>query len=169
MGRNITNIQQSSATANEVTNVTSATGFQAGDLIYNVNGAYGTIPDNFVSTASFNVSGNLSTKTGAVEGGYTQLVEGNNAGYLYGKCADKLTNGNVVVAWLSGQFTGRTTAAPYFKITDISNTQVVAPTLVSSAVSPGYSYYAQICVVALTGGGFAVAWRGANEYLYTAV
>ena len=39
--------------------VNSVGGFQAGDLIYNVNGDVSTIPGNYVSTATFPVNASL--------------------------------------------------------------------------------------------------------------
>ena len=166
MGRSITtsNDTQSSQIGSEVAQIYSASGYQAGDLIYNLNGAYG--PPT-ATTATFPINATQTGTSGNTNYGLFDVVEGNNAGTLYSNPADLLTNGNTVVVWVQGTFTGRTTSAAYFKIIDSLNNEVVAPTIIATGLSN--PTYAQIGVVALTGGGFAVAFRGAGATLFRAV
>jgi hypothetical protein len=170
MGRSITtsNTTTSPQIGNQVAQIYSATGYQAGDLVYNVNGAYGPVSDTAVSTATFPVTATQTFASGNTNYGLFDVVEGNNAGTQFSNPADLLTNGNTVVVWIQGSYTGRTTSAAYFKIIDSSNNEVVAPTIIATGLG-GNSVYGQIGVVALTGGGFAVAYRGASNTLFRAV
>jgi hypothetical protein len=170
MGRSITtsNTTTSPQIGNQVAQIYSATGYQAGDLVYNVNGAYGPVSDTAVSTATFPVTATQTFASGNTNYGLFDVVEGNNAGTQFSNPADLLTNGNTVVVWIQGTYTGRTDSAAYFKIIDSSNNEVVAPTIIATGLG-GNSVYGQIGVVALTGGGFAVTYRGASNILFRAV
>lgn len=166
MGRSITtsNTTASPKIGNEVAQIYSAAGYQAGDLIYNSSGIYGTAT---TSTATFPITATQTFSSGNTNYGLFDVVEGNNAGTQFSNPADLLTNGNTVVVWIQGVYTGRTASAAYFKIIDSSNNEVVAPTIIASSVQ-NYTY-AQIGVVALTGGGFAVSFRGTGGTLFRAV
>jgi hypothetical protein len=166
MGRSITtsNTTASPEIGNEVAQIYSAAGYQAGDLIYNSSGVYGTAT---TSTATFPITATQTFASGNTNYSLFDVVEGNNAGTQFSNPADLLTNGNTVVVWIQGTYTGRTSSAAYFKIIDSSNNEVVAPTIIATGLAN--IGYAQIGVVALTGGGFAVAFRGASNILFRAV
>lgn len=165
MGRSITSISgtQSNQFGTQTAQISSAAGFDAGELIYNAAGTYGTVSNTAVATATFPLSGSIGRAPAALSGGYVEVVEANNVGSLNSKNAAKLSNGNVVVVWMQGSYSPRTASSVYFKITNSSNVEVVPPTLIDSAADPAFSIAS---VAALTGGGFAVAWRKANFVNY---
>lgn len=131
--------------------VSSAAGFNAGDLVYfnGSTGDYGT-PTPTTQT-SVTVPASAST---ALLGGLTGSI-GNNVG-IYGGCAttgfsDILTDGNIVQVYIEPL-----NNYPSFRIVDTAGTVVVAETVISSVFAQ--SGNPNIAVTALTGGGFAVVW-----------
>lgn len=150
----------------EVAQIYSATGYQAGDLVYNLNGAYGAISDTYLTSDTFPITADVPYVTGGVIGGLTDVVESYGAS-VNSECAAKLTNGNIVIVYRSGTYTGKTYAAVYFKIVDINNNEIVAPTLVSTNSTQFLRGYAT--VVALSGGGFGVACMTSGTYISRAV
>lgn len=169
MGRSISqnSVTTSSQIGAEVAQIFSATGYQAGDLVYNKNGTYGAITDTEFATATFSIIKEVPYVVGGIVGGIVEVVERNNAGSLNSQNAAKLSNGNIVVVWRQGTYTGRTTGRVYFKITDVNNNEIIAPTIVSSMATN--QEFGMATVVALSGGGFAVIYNGTSSQIYRAV
>ena len=135
--------------------VNSVAGFQAGDLVYNVNGDVSAIPSNYVTSATFPIVDNAPVNVPNVNFGEQQTppVTG---GYQYrGTNSAKLTSGNIVIVYM-GALAGNSNNV-YFKIISETGTVVVAETLITSAAgTKGLGGTISVC--ALTGGGFATAW-----------
>ena len=132
--------------------VSSAAGFNAGDLVY-FNGSTGDYGTPTPSAAGATVSVPATTAVPLLGGltGANALDVG-----IYGGCSSKnfaaiLTNGNIVQVYFNAA-----NNQPTFRIVDTTNTVVVAGTSISATFLN--SGVPNIAVVALTGGGFAVAW-----------
>jgi len=131
--------------------VSSAAGFNAGDLVYfnGSTGDYGTP----TPTTQTSVTVPASAPT-ALLGGIVGSI-GSNVG-IYGGCATTgfaatLTDGNIVQVYIEPL-----NNYPSFRIVDTAGTVVVAETVISSVFAQ--SGNPNIAVTALTGGGFAVVW-----------
>lgn len=133
--------------------VSSTGGFSAGDLVYQKSGDFGVIPDGTVTSANFSIpatvpSGSVGPSTATLLS--TNGNAGGGAGSAYPHAA-KLTNGNMVVVYCALQNSNY-----YFRIIDENGTEVVAETQALGVTSVN-AVYGQVCVTALTGGGFAMA------------
>ena len=155
-------IQQlpNNVSSTQVIEVATATGFNAGDLVYYQNNDYKSSTNlTGPSSANFPITQNvpLSSSTGVSAVvqpifGTTQIINATNGGTTK-RFAAKLTNGNIVQVWFNRN--GTYAACPYFQIVNAAGTIVVSPTLISSSYPNSYP---NITVVALTGGGFSVIW-----------
>jgi len=159
MSRNAPTIPTDASTP-AFTTVSSSAGFSAGDLVYQKSNNVGLVASNAVATATFNIDG---TGT-ATAGNYPNTARslGLSVGYGGGSYmtpnAAKLTNGNMVVVWVSG-----TGDFAIFRIVNEAGTEVVAATTMGSAQSSAQ----MIAVAALTGGGFAAVWANtSNQFAY---
>ena len=161
MSRSIQQLPSNSGTTS-VTEVYTATGFNAGDPVYFQNGDYKS-PANLTAPSSVNFS---FPETAAINpygtGGiiapaftYAQMQTGMSGGTAR-QFAAVLTNGNIVQAFSSYAQAPTNSNLVHFRIVDSTGTVVVSPTLVSSLYQT--QGYACVSVVALTGGGFAVGW-----------
>jgi hypothetical protein len=158
MTRNIQPVSTSNSLSTQVVEVATSTGFNAGDYVY-YNGATNsyTGASSLVPTSAVFSSTNLPIGgSGAFN---TPMLNANPAGTTAGaglkNCAALLTNGNIVQVFIKKLSSGSST--PYFTITDnTQTTTVVAATQISATFTN--NSYPSISVVALTGGGFAVAW-----------
>ena len=138
-------------TPSQTITVSSAAGFNAGDLVYfnGSTGDYGTP----TPTTQTSVSVPASAPT-ALLGGISGSI-GNNVG-IYGGCATTgfaaiLTDNNIVQVYVEP-----TNNYPSFRVVSTAGAIVVAETIISTTfVQSGTPC---IAVTALTGGGFAVAW-----------
>lgn len=159
MARSLT--VQNPTTSNTISVVSNA-GFNAGDLVYQKNGAVDVIPDGLVTTGTFdinapvnitnaNTNANILSATGGVLGGGSALAT---------PIAAKLSNGNIVYVFISAD------GSAYFRIADENNTDVVSATLISAS---SYALEGMICVCALPAGGFAVAFTNSSYQTYHAV
>jgi hypothetical protein len=124
-------------------------------LVYQKFGAVDVIPNNAATTGAFPITATTaisdSIDYGTVKSAnYSptspQLTTG--GAQSRANCLAKLTNGNIVVVWR------RVVSGCYFRIINEDNTEVVAPTLVTSSNAAGI--YRNIGVMALSGGGFVV-------------
>jgi hypothetical protein len=168
MSRTLTTTNTNTNSDQVIQEVTTSTGFSAGDLVYynRVTGSYGTPQADPSSTAVFNNSlQNYSYSPGASAG----VVQMQLPFYPNGASTSKfnqaiLTNGNIVTAYYNP-----TAAYAYFYISTQAGVQVVAPTILNtgSFQPTNYSnigYY--ISVVALVGGGFVVCWNSSGQLTY---
>lgn len=169
MGRSISG----DAAASQTKTVFSVDGFQKGDLIYKTASKIGKIPDNFVSTASFEASQReikyyrgetslYSRKTITSQSPTSQTSMG------VGVAAAVLSNGNVVSVYhrsYNNPGTGGTYLDVVFQIDQPDGTSVVAPTVVNPA-NTTYRSYENRClsVAADSSGGFAVVWMSATSF-----
>ena len=153
MSRSITPAPSGSLSPDFIT-VPSTTGFSAGDYVYQKNGDFGLPPS--LGTANFNVSP-AAPIYGATIGGtstpvnwYGASVTGDATyvGGSSGRCAAKLTNGNIVIAYRQSS-----NGNVRFRIVNTDNVEVVAPTMVRAI---NLTSSAPVGVLALTGGGFVV-------------
>lgn len=161
MSRSLTT--QSPTTSNTVP-VVSNTGFSAGDLVYQKNGAVDVIPDGLVATGNFNINSNVNITAGATNSNVLSAtgVGPSGGSQFFGPVAAKLSNGNVVVAYVA--YVGSYYA--YFRIFDENNTEVVAPTRIPVFTANSSQ---NICVCALPAGGFALAFNDSSSALVYAV
>jgi hypothetical protein len=162
MTRNIQPVSTTNSLSTQVVEVATSTGFNAGDYVY-YNGATNsyTGASSLVPTSAVFSSTNLPIgSSGAFN---TPMLNANPAGTTAGaglkNCAALLTNGNIVQVFIKKLSSGSIT--PYFTITDnTQTTTVVAATQINGTFVN--STYPSISVVALTGGGFAVAWMNSS-------
>lgn len=142
--------------------VSSANGFSAGDLVYQKSGDVGLIPTGTVASANFNITSSVIQTAGILPNTARSLGVsfGNGGSSQVSPSAAKLTNGNMVVVWVS-QFSS--SSAANFRIINEAGTEVVATT----SMGTGNNGQPLIAVAALTGGGFAAAWTsGAATLVY---
>jgi hypothetical protein len=150
--------------------VSSATGFNAGDLVYYRNGDFGRVADNAVSTAPF---ANTTPDPTFLVAGFSGLetVTQLNGGSINLNSA-LLTNGNIVQVFCANNaFTGLLNGRYYFQIITTSGTVVVAPTILSATFYTNTNGNGTVGVISLTGGGFVAYWQGttggtANSLVY---
>jgi len=132
--------------------VSTAVGFNAGDLVYfnGSTGDYGTPP---ASAAGSSVTVPATTSVPLLGG----IIGANSSDVgIYGASSSKnfaavLTDGNIVQVYCKAD-----TNYPSFRVVDTAGAVVVAETVISSVLTQ--SGAPNIGVAALTGGGFAVAW-----------
>lgn len=143
--------------------VQSADGFAAGELIYQRNNSFGTIPNNAASSATFPLTGlvpTMSAATSTQNNSSTTTNLGPEPGCSQNtNMAAKLTNGNIVYVFKAGVTSaaqGITSTSPYFKIIDQNGNTVVNTTAVDGTNAVLNN---TIGVVALTGGGFVVYYN----------
>ena len=162
MSRSLT--PQNPLTTNTIS-VSSSAGFGAGDLVYQKSGDFGVIPNNTVTSANFNIP--ATVPSGSVGPSTATLLSTNgNAGGGAGSAfpnAARLTNGNMVVVYCALQNSNY-----YFRIIDENGAEVVAETQALGVTSVN-AIYAQVCVTALTGGGFAMAAAQSSGFLTYAI
>jgi hypothetical protein len=124
-------------------------------LVYQKFGTVDVIPNNAATTGSFPITATVAlsnvinygtVKSANYSSTSPQLTTG--GAQSRANCLAKLTNGNIVVVWR------RVSSGCYFRIINEDNTEVVAPTLVTSSNAAGI--YRNIGVMALSGGGFVV-------------
>lgn len=148
--------------------VSSATGFQSGDLVYYKDGNFGTVPGNAVNTAPFAITTTNAVIAGPF--GRNSFVSVLNSDLGLGvsgrqKFAATLTSGNIVVVYSGGRIGVTGQGSPFFRIVDSSFNTVVAQTTISA----DNVLNSAIGVAALTGGGFAVAYTVTGGGLRLAV
>lgn len=161
MTRSIQQLPNNSGTTS-VTEVYTATGFNAGDPVYFQNGDYKS-PANLTppSTVDFTFTNQAAVNPNGVGGivapsfTFEQMQTG-IAGGTARRFAAVLTNGNIVQAWTNYTPSPSTPNQIYFRIINPSGTIVVSPTVVSAIYTN--SNNSAVSVVALTGGGFSVGW-----------
>lgn len=143
-------------TQTEVT-LASVNGFSAGDLVYQYNGDYQPINSTAASSATFPVDTQKVTSYGAGASGFQQVLS--NRFSKARKSVATLSNGNIV--WTYLKWGTGSTFYPYFVITDENNNVVVAETLIEAVSAPNTQLGPS--VVALSGGGFVIAWVNASN------
>lgn len=132
--------------------VISSTGFDQGDLVYFKGGDYKTIDNVAVTEAPFAVTQSAPTYTQTSGSNITTVDINGGSAYNF---AAKLTNGNIVQAYVDGQTTS--TGIVYFQIVNQSGTVVVSQTQVSGTYLCANTG-SRIGVIALSGGGFVVGF-----------
>ena len=137
--------------------VSSAAGFQSGDLVYFRDSNFGTIPGNAVTSANFPISATVNQNQIAFNTtvNWANYNPTGNTGStnIRAQHSALLTNGNIVVVF--GEHVSGGGAPGCFRIIDQNGATVVGRTVINTSVgSQGV-----IGVCALVGGGFAVALR----------
>jgi len=130
-----------------VSTVASATGFSAGDYVYQMQtNASGTIPAGALATGTFDYNGVSSSINPAslTNNGNLNYVE-LNGGSTGGQTAAKLNNGNIVLVYCKNT-PSVYLKIPYFKIVDSTGATVVAETAVSTA-NVGGKNSVSVCVL----------------------
>lgn len=163
MSRSLTTLPNNTSTS-QVAEVYTASGFNAGDLVYYQDGDYKSAPNLsmsnnvvFSNTQTVNTSNSFGNAAISPVFPTTSGVEVGSTG---GQFAAVLTNGNIVQAFVN---TGPTPGAGvaqsvYFRVVDTSGVVQVSPTRVgTNTVANSFT----VNVVALTGGGFAVVFLNA--------
>ena len=158
MTRVIQQLPQNATSANTA-EVYTNTGFNQGDLVYYQNGDYKsqanlTAPTNVPFSATSQTTTFANGTGGFATTMWPTSTTTNTFGAAMGDMAATLTNGNIVQV-------GRSYDNGYaiFRIVSTTGTVVVATTTI--ATTPVVTQ-ANITVVALTGGGFAVGWYSAS-------
>jgi len=172
MSRSLTTLPNNSGTTS-ITEVYSATGFNAGDPVYFQGGDYKN-PANLTPPSSVNFSFTPAAAVNPTGAGgtiapaftYAQMQTGMSGGTSR-RFAAVLTNGDIVQAFSSYAQAPSNSNLVHFRIVSSTGAVVVAPTLVSSL----YQTQGNACVsvVALTGGGFAVGWLNSGGGLANSV
>ena len=141
------------------TTVNTVGGFTQGDYVYQKNGDFARVPDNGLSTGSFNIS--ATTPIGTNDPNTSNVIAVNySGGNRFSKPSAKLTSGNVVSVFFY-QINGY----PRFKITDADNGSIVNETTITTSPAMNGTYR-NIGVLALTGGGFVVFWQPDSNASY---
>lgn len=157
-------------TSSVTTSVLSTSGFDAGELIYQRNNDFGTIPNNAVATGTFSINGTAVVMGGAV---MDQARTGNTTNLgVYGEAfrseyAARLSNGNVVIvfkALATSTATGWATTinCAHFKIVTEDGVTVVNTTCIDTVNTVNTS---TISVVGLSTGGFVIAYRNTSNQI----
>lgn len=137
--------------------VSSAAGFQSGDLVYFRDSNFGTIPGNAVTSATFPVAATVNQNQIAfnttVNWANYNPTRNTGSTNIRAQHSALLTNGNIVVVF--GEHVSAGNAPGCFRIIDQNGATVVDRTV----VNPGVAFQGMIGVCALTGGGFAVVLR----------
>jgi len=142
--------------------VSSTAGFQSGDLVYFRDSNFGTIPGNAVTSANFPINADVTQNQIAFNAtvNWANYNPNTRTGSTNTRAtsAATLTNGNIVVVY--GEHLSSGGSPAYFKIIDQSGAIVVDRTQIGSL---NISNQGLIGVCALTGGGFAVAFRNTTS------
>ena len=161
MSRSIQSLPNNSGTTS-IAEVYTSTGFSAGDPVFFQNGDYkspANLPVPFSVSANFTPSTAINSNgTGGIINpafSYAQLQTGLGGGSSR-KFAAVLTNGNIVQVFINRTGSPVNQDSPYFRITNASNTVVVAPTVITTVFTQ--DSFSSVGVAALTGGGFVVVW-----------
>lgn len=155
MGRSLSTPDPNSG----VVTLTSSAGFSAGDYVYQTASDYGPVSDTALTTGSFPITGtDKYIGSAASAAGNMTVVEHMGGSNTNGQAAAKLSNGNIVHAYVRYKDTnGTNNGYPYFKITAPNGTTVVSET----AVLSGANYTAKpqgVCVATLPNGNFVVCY-----------
>ena len=162
MSRNAPQLPNNSGTPSFI-EVTSASGFAAGDYTYYNNGTVGLIPGNATSTGTFSVVQSVGSYSQGA-GGVANVANSNIGGASSGgsskmpRYAAILSNGNIVSV-----FAPQTTLSPSFRIDTPAGASVVATTNMAPAGYPPGN--GEIGVSALSGGGFVIYWANTSGYI----
>jgi hypothetical protein len=158
MGRNITTSSDSAFIT-----VPTATGFNAGDYVYNQTGGYGRIADNAVATATFpfGVADATNTfQTGGNAQSQVTWVETAGVPKFLGQSAVQLVNGNYVIPYVPSIASNSNAMYPWFRIVDASGNTVVAATQVdNNANNPITPSNPSLGALALPNGNFVIIYR----------
>lgn len=142
-----------------VSSIATATGFTAGDYVYQMRGGTGSVPDGALSTGAFAYNSIPSSILPMSTNSTADLVYPEiNGGTSGGQVAAKLNNGNIVFVYARGAV-GTYVQTAYFKIVDAAGATVVAETAVSGATVGG-RYSVSVCV--LPNNNFTVVWSNQN-------
>lgn len=171
MSRSLTTLPNNTSTS-QVAEVYTASGFNAGDLVYYQGGDYKSAPNlsssnNVVFNNTQNVNTSDSFGNAAIRPVFP-TTSGVEVGSTGGQFAAVLTNGNIVQVFVNtGPTPGAGVAASvYFRVVNTSGVVQVAPTRVgTNTVTNSFA----VNVVALTGGGFAVVFISAASSVSYAI
>lgn len=154
MTRSIQNPNTNSVST-QIVEVPTSTGFNAGDLVYFKGSTNDYVPPSGIVPSSANFTNAIVPISLNGTAGSTLSVAsplGTLTGGGMRNSMAVLTNGNIVQVW-----SDITSTQPYFTILDNTlSTVVVAKTSITATYPMSGTWC--ISVVALTGGGFAVAW-----------
>ena len=156
--------------------VSSATGFSAGDLIYETAEGIGKLPNSTVSSATFNADGELKLAgpASSPEQGFGTVVPINGGGWGQGSAACKLASGKIALAYYrfnttnSREYTNENFDC-YMRIYNEDGTIDVAETFVGGGTNGvNYRFYGNYSspvmnICQLSGGNIVVNWCGGNS------
>ena len=157
--------------------VSSATGFSAGDLIYETAEGIGKIPNSTVSSGTFEASGELkfAGPASSPEQGFGTVVPINGGGWGSGSAACKLSSGKIALAYYRYKTTNERNNTDesfdcYMRIYNADGTIDVAETYVGGAQAGDsnqrfYGNYTSpiVNICQLTGGNIVVNWCGGTS------
>ena len=162
--------------------VSSASGFSAGDLIYETGSGIGKIPTGTGGNANFSATGELkiSGPSAGTKHGFARNLNITASGVGNGEYVCKLSSGKIAVVYYRAKTTnsranGAESMYVYMRIYNEDGTIDVAETAVATSTTHqfvGGTSYPMLCVCQLTGGNIVVAWgsEGSNfTYLSYAV
>ena len=162
--------------------VSSATGFSAGDLIYETGSGIGKIPSGTGGNANFSATGELkaSGPSAGSKHGFARNLNITASGVGNGEYVCKLSSGKIAVVYYRAKTTntranGVESMYVYMRIYNEDGTINVAETAVTTSTTyqwVGDVTYPMLCVCQLTGGNIVVAWgmeQGSNTYCSYAV
>ncbi len=157
--------------------VSSTSGFSAGDLIYETGSGIGKVPSSTVSQASFEASGELKLAgpSSSPKQAFGTVVPIHGGGWGFGSAACKLASGKIAIAYYRYHVTNSREVSAnenydcYIRIYNTDGTIDVAETYVGGAQGGdanqryyGYTSTPVINVCQLTGGNIVVNWCGGN-------
>ena len=172
MGRSIS----STTGKDQVKPVTSNTGFDSGDLIYQTASDVGKIPDNFVSSDNFDAKQkeirSVQNTTSSFNRKITVPDDIKKRFMGHGCPSAILSNGNIVTVYHE-DVNGTPSASSIYtnikvQIDQPDGTNVVPPFIINTQ-NTSYQSYENRClsVVASSSGGFAVSWIARTNYYPT--
>lgn len=155
MGRSLSTPDPNSG----VVTLTSSAGYSAGDYVYQTASDYGPVSDTALTTGSFPITGtDKYIGSAASAAGNMTVVEHMGGSNTNGQAAAKLSNGNIVHAYVRFRDAdGTNNGYPYFKITAANGTTVVSETAVLSGTNYTGTPHG-VCVAALPNGNFVVCY-----------
>lgn len=172
MGRSIS----STTGKDQVKPVTSNTGFDSGDLIYQTASDVGKIPDNFISSDSFDAKQkeirSVQNTTSSFNRKITVPDDIKKKFMGHGCPSAILSNGNIVTVYYEDANGTPSTSSIYadvkVQIDQPDGTNVVPPFIINTQ-NTTYRSYENRClsVVASSSGGFAVSWSAGTTYYPT--
>ena len=155
--------------------VSSATGFSAGDLIYETAEGIGKLPNSTVSSATFDANGELKLAgpASSPEQGFGTVVPINGGGWGQGSAACKLSSGKIALAYYrfnntNSRETTNENFDCYMRIYNEDGTIDVAETFVGGGTNGvNYRFYGNYSspvmnICQLSGGNIVVNWCGGN-------